>query len=129
MSHGRLRTGTGPSLVEADTGAVAEDQRSRRGRSLLLALATLAVAAGSVLAFARLDWVLASFAVIVAVTVLVMAFAARNWDQHATYEEREAARARKRKEKWERGAAARARDRARWEAHQAKQAQRSPEQP
>src|SRR3712207_9482550 len=93
-------------MAGADTGGVADDQRSRRGRSVLLALACLVVAAGSVLAFVRLDWVLASFVVIVAVTLLVMAVAASNWDQHATYEEREAARARKRKEKWERGAAA-----------------------
>jgi membrane protein implicated in regulation of membrane protease activity len=108
---------------------VAEQQRGRRGRSALLWLATVAVAAGAVLAFALLDWVLASFVVIVAATALVMAFAARDWDQHATYEEREAARARRRKEKWERGAAARARDRARWEAHQARQAQKTSDQP
>jgi hypothetical protein len=96
---------------------------------MLLGLATLAWAAGTVVAFARLDWVLASFVVILGGTVLVMAVAASNWDQHATYEEREAARARRRKEKWERGAAARARDRARWEAHQARQAERTPDQP
>jgi hypothetical protein len=50
---------------------------------------------------------------------------ARDWDQHPTFEDREAARARRRKEKWERNADARARDRARWEAHQAKQAKKA----
>jgi hypothetical protein len=106
-----------------------EQQRPGRGRSTLLVVAALAWVAGTVLAFTRLDWVLAAFVVIVGATVLAMAFAARNWDQHATYEEREAARARRRQEKWERGAAARARDRERWEAHQAKQAQRSADEP
>jgi len=107
-------------------------QRPRRGRSVLLVVATLVWAAGTALAFTRLDWVLAAFVVILGATVLAMAFAARNWDQHATYEEREAARAGRRQEKWERGAAARARDRERWQAHQAhqaKQAQRPPGQP
>ena len=55
--------------------------------------------------------------------MLVVAFLARDWDSHSTYEERELARARRRAEKWERGADARARDRASWEAHQARQAQ------
>jgi len=54
------------------------------------------------------------------VTGGVIAFVARDWDQHSTYEERELARSRKRAQKWERNADARARDRARWEAHQAR---------
>jgi hypothetical protein len=80
------------------------------------------VAVVSVLAFLVLDPILAAFLVILLVTGAVIAVLARDWDQHSTYEEREAARARKRAEKWERNTAARDRDRARWEAHQAKHA-------
>jgi hypothetical protein len=78
------------------------------------------VAVVSVLAFLVLDPIVAAFLVILLVTGAVIAVLARDWDQHSTYEEREAARARKRAEKWERNTAARDRDRARWEAHQAK---------
>ena len=76
---------------------------------------------GSVLAFRFLDPIVAAFLVILLVTGGVIAFVARDWDQHSTYEERELARSRKRAQKWERNADARARDRARWEAHQARQ--------
>jgi hypothetical protein len=79
------------------------------------------VAVVSVLAFRLLDPILAAFLVILLVTGAVIAFLARDWDQHSTYEEREAVRARKRAAKWERSADARARDRARWDAHQARQ--------
>src|SRR4029453_8744840 len=65
-----------------------------------------------------------AFVVILLVTASVIALVARDWDRHSTYEERELARARKRAEKWERGKDARARDRARWEAHQARQAEK-----
>ena len=80
------------------------------------------VAVVSALAFLLLDPILAAFLVILVVTAAVIAYVARDWDQHSTYEEREAARARKRAAKWDRNQAARDRDRARWEAHQAKQA-------
>jgi hypothetical protein len=76
---------------------------------------------GSVLAFLLLDPIVAAFLVILLVTGGVIAFLARDWDQHSTYEERELARSRKRAQKWDRNAEARARDRARWEAHQARQ--------
>jgi hypothetical protein len=79
------------------------------------------VAVVSVLAFLLLDPILAAFLAILLVTGVVIAVLARDWDQHSTYEERELVRARKRAEKWERNKAARDRDRARWEAHQAKQ--------
>jgi hypothetical protein len=82
-------------------------------------------AAGSVWAFLGLDPILASFLMILSGTALVIAVAARDWDRHSTFEERELARARKRAEKWERGKDARERDRARWEAHQARQAKKS----
>jgi hypothetical protein len=83
------------------------------------------VAVVSVLAFAFLDPILAAFVVIVLVTGLVIAVLARDWDQHSTFEERELNRARKRAEKWERNKDVRARDRARWEAHQARQARKA----
>jgi len=79
------------------------------------------VIVGSAAAFVLLDPVLASFLAIVLVTVTVLAALARDWDRHTSFEERELERARRRKEKWERGAAARERDRVRWEAHRARQ--------
>jgi hypothetical protein len=82
-------------------------------------------AAASVLAFLTFDPIIAAFLVILGGTAVVIAVAARDWDRHSTFEERELARARKRAEKWERGQAARDRDRARWEAHQARQAKKS----
>jgi hypothetical protein len=85
----------------------------------------VAVAAGCVLAFVVLDPILAAFAAILLVTGLVVAVLARDWDRHPSYEDREAARALRRKEKWERGTDARARDRAKWEAHQARQAKKA----
>lgn len=96
---------------------------SRRPSPLLVvgALVALAVAVG---AFAVLDPILAAAVAIGALTVLALGAAAQGWDSHATFEERELARARRRKERWERNAGARARDRARWEAHQARKAAR-----
>jgi uncharacterized membrane protein len=76
---------------------------------------------GSVAAFVFLDPILAAFVSIMLVTVVVLAVLAQDWDRHSTFEERELERARRRKEKWERGAAARDRDRAKWEAHRARQ--------
>jgi len=78
-----------------------------------------------VVAFRYLDTIVAAFVVIIGLTLLVCGFLARNWDQHSTYEERENARARRRAEKWQRGAAARERDRVRWEAHRARQAEKT----
>jgi phosphate/sulfate permease len=77
--------------------------------------------AGSVAAFLVLDPVIAAFVAIVLATVVVIAVLASDWDRHSTFEERELERARRRKEKWERGAAARERDRVKWEAHRARQ--------
>ncbi|NEK87834.1 hypothetical protein GCU60_19010 [Blastococcus saxobsidens] len=98
------------------------DSSSSRRLSAPLAVGIvvgLAVAAGS---FWVLDPILAAFVAIVVVVGLAMAVAASDWDSHETFEERELVRARKRAEKWERNAPARARDRAKWEAHQARQA-------
>ena len=98
---------------------------SGRRRSVGLALGAAVWAGASVLAFLELDPIIAAFVVILGATAVVIAAAARDWDRHSTFEERELARARKRAEKWERTKDARDRDRARWEAHQARQARKS----
>ena len=90
-----------------------------------LVLGSTLVVLGSVAAFLLLDVILAAAVAIVLVTLLGAALAARDWDQHSTYEEREQARALRRKEKWDRSQGARDRDRARWEAHQARQARKA----
>lgn len=81
-----------------------------------------AVAVVSALLFLLLDPIVAAFLAILLVTGAVIGYVARDWDQHSTYEQREALRAQKRAEKWERNQAARERDRAKWAAHQARQA-------
>ena len=82
-------------------------------------------ALGSVAAFALLDPVIAAFLCIMGLTVVGAAFLGSGWVRSSTFEEREAERVRRRKVKWEAGAAARERDRARWEAHQARKAGRA----
>jgi hypothetical protein len=103
---------------------------SQAGRRILVAVtvrwvigAAVAVV-GSVAAFLVLDPILATFLAILLGTVVVIAVLASDWDRHSTFEQRELERARRRKEKWERGAAARERDRAKWEAHRARQEQK-----
>jgi hypothetical protein len=100
-----------------------DDDAAGRPRGLLLGGAV--VAASAVLAFVLIDPILAAFLAIIGVTLLGIGVTARDWDRHSTFEDRELARARKRKEKWERNADARERDRARWEAHQARQAKKT----
>ena len=114
MTHDAMNQGA------RDQGA---PSRSRRWGAL--AVGTAVWAAASVLAFSSLDPILAAFLVILGASVLVSVAFALDWERHSTFEERELARARKRAEKWERGKDARARDRARWEAHQARQAKKS----
>ena len=107
-------------------GGMATEQETAAGRpkgGLLVGGAVLTAAA--VLVFLLVDPILAAFLAITGVTLLGIGAMARDWDQHPTFEDREMARARKRKEKWERTADARARDRARWEAHQARQAKKA----
>ena len=87
-----------------------------------LVLLCAVVVLGSIAAVVLLDPILAAFVVIMLVTALGAAVAARDWDQHSTYEEREHARAVRRKETWERSKDARERDRERWQAHQARKA-------
>jgi len=117
--------GTRADRAGADTDGVTEVPKSGGRWSAALGVAALAWAAGAVLAFRYLDPIVAAFVVILTFTLLVVGFLARDWDSHSTYEERENARARRRKEKWDRAADARARDRARWEAHQARQAKKA----
>jgi hypothetical protein len=74
------------------------------------------------LAFLLVNWIPALFVAIVGATIVVVLGMAANWDEHPTFEQREAARAAKRREKWERNKDTRERDRARWEAHQARKA-------
>ena len=87
-------------------------------------VAAVVWAGASAAGFAFLDPVLMVFVSIVGLTVVVMAFLSSDWVRSTTFEEREAERVRRRKEKWDAGAAARERDRARWEAHQARRAGR-----
>jgi hypothetical protein len=81
----------------------------------------VAAVLGSAAAFVYLDPIIAAFVAIMLMTAAALAFLARDWDRHSTFEQRELERARRRAEKWERGTAARERDRAKWEAHQARQ--------
>ena len=81
--------------------------------------------AGSVGAFLVLDPILASFVAIFGLCLYGVAVLASNWEQHSSFEQRELDRARRRAERRERTKDARARDRARWEAHQARQAGKS----
>jgi hypothetical protein len=83
------------------------------------------VVAGCAAAFVLLDPIVATFVALVLLTGLGVAFVARDWDRHPTFEQREQARALRRKAKWERGQAARDRDRAKWEVHQARQAEKA----
>ena len=76
------------------------------------------------LAFRVLNPILAAALVIVAATVLGIAALARDWHQHPSYEEREQLRAERRKIKFAQNQGARDRDRAKWEAHQARQRQK-----
>jgi len=104
---------------------VTEARRTGRRRPVALGAAVLAWTGGAVAAFRYLDPIVATFVVILGLTLVLVAGLASDWDSHSTYEEREQARARRRKEKWERTADARARDRARWEDHQARQTDRA----
>jgi hypothetical protein len=105
--------------------AAAPAERSGGGRVGALLLCAAVVIGGGVLALVFVDPILGAFLLIMGVTLLGIGATARDWDRHPSYEDRELARARKRKAKWERGSAARERDRARWEAHQARQAKKS----
>jgi hypothetical protein len=103
------------------------EERSGSGRPNGVLVGGAVLTAAGVVALFLVDPILGAFLLIMGVTLVGIGFAARDWDRHSTYEERELARARKRQEKWERGSAARERDRVRWEAHQARQARKAAE--
>ncbi|MGY1809033.1 hypothetical protein ACI8AF_16815 [Blastococcus sp. SYSU D00669] len=88
----------------------------------LLGGAVWAVLTG--LAFWLLNPVLAAFVGIFAATLVVVVAVAGDWERHPTFEQRELDRARRRAAKRERTKDARARDRALWEAHQARKSGR-----
>lgn len=115
VARGGRRARTGDALLaQADTGSVA--------RRWLVGVGIWAV--GTALAFLLLNAILAAFIVILGATAVVVVLLGADWDQHSTFEQRELVRARKRAVKRERTKDARARDRARWEAHKARKAQR-----
>jgi hypothetical protein len=76
------------------------------------------------LAFWLLYWVVALGITILIGIGVVVSLMSLDWDQHTTYEQREADRARRRKERYERSAGRRAKDRARDEAATAAEARR-----
>jgi len=84
----------------------------------LLIPALCAALALSVLAFLALSPVLAAAVLIGSLTLVAVATLSSDWEKHPSYEQREQARTLRRKEKWERSAGARAKDRARYEAYQ-----------
>jgi hypothetical protein len=71
------------------------------------------------LAFWLLYWVVAVGIAMIGGIAVVVSLMSTDWDQHSTFEQREADRARRRKERYERNAGKRARDRARYEAAKA----------
>jgi Flp pilus assembly protein TadB len=106
------------AVSDSDSARILTAVRKR----ILIAVAV--VAAIALLTYLTMDAILASFIVIVVAAVALVLVLGSDWEQHSTFEQRELERARKRAAKWERTAGARAKDRARWEAHQAKKAAR-----
>jgi ribulose kinase len=94
----------------------------------LLVPALGAVLALSLLAFLTLSPVLAAAVLIGSLTLVAVAAAAASWEKHPSFEERERVRAQRRKEKWERSADARAKDRARFAAYQEAVAKKAAEE-
>jgi hypothetical protein len=102
---------------------VSDEQTRSRPAGPVVAAVVWAVA--SAVVFVLLDVVIAAFLCILGLTAVALAFLSSDWVRSTTFEEREAERVRRRKAKWEAGEAARERDRARWEAHQARKAGRT----
>lgn len=101
----------------APTGT--EPGRPRSKGPVVSAVVWVLASAG---AFVVLDPIVAAFLCIVGLTAVAMSFLSSDWVRSTSFEEREAERVRRRKAKWEAGATARERDRARWEAHRARKA-------
>jgi hypothetical protein len=117
-------TGGNPGYRRRILTGVSDRPEARPARAkgpVVAAVVWVVVSAG---AFVVLDAIVAAFVCILGLTAVVMAFFSSDWVRSTTYEEREAERVRRRKAKWDAGAAARERDRARWEAHQARRAAR-----
>jgi hypothetical protein len=93
----------------ADTGGVVSKVLKRVLAWLVL----------SGLAFWLLYWVVAVGIAMIGAIAVVVSLMSLDWDEHSTFEQREADRARRRKERYERNADRRARDRARYEAGKA----------
>lgn len=107
----------------SDPAPTGPEARRPRSRGPVVAAAVWVL--GSAVAFVVLHPLVAAFVCIVGLTVVAMSFLSSDWVPSTSFEEREAVRARRRKAAWEAGAAARARDRVRWEAFQARRADRS----
>jgi hypothetical protein len=103
------------------------DTAPRRGAGFLWGGLVVLLVAGY-LAFRVLNPIIAAALVIVGATLLGMVAVARDWDQHPGYEEREQRRAEKRKLKFAENQGARDKDRAKWEAHQARQREKAAQQ-
>ena len=89
-------------------------------------LAGLIWAAVSAFAFVAVGNVIVATGLAVFGLVLLVVLAmAGDWDEHPDFEQRELVRARRRAVKRQRTAGARARDRERWEAHQARKAEKA----
>jgi uncharacterized membrane protein len=97
-----------------------QDTAPRRGAGLLSG-GLVVLIAGGYLAFRVLNPIIAVAVVIVAATVLGVAATAHDWDRHPRFEEREQVRAEKRKLRFAENQGARDKDRAKWEAHRARQ--------
>ncbi|MQA32650.1 hypothetical protein [Modestobacter roseus] len=78
----------------------------------------------TVLAFLA-DPILGAVVLIFGAIGVVMVQLASTWDEHPDFEAREQARAERRKVKWEANAPARDRDRERYQAHKARQAEKA----
>jgi fatty acid desaturase len=76
------------------------------------------------LAFWLLYWVVAVGIAIIGFIALLVTLLSLDWDAHSTYEQREAERARRRQERYDRTAGKRAKDRARYEAAKAAEERR-----
>jgi hypothetical protein len=120
---GALRLGAAAAGGEGDTPVPAAARILGRVATQVLKRVLVWVVV-SALAFWLLYWVVAvGLTIIVGIGVLV-SLLSLDWDAHSTYEQREAERARRRQERYDRTAGKRAKDRARYEAAKAAEERR-----
>lgn len=81
--------------------------------------------AATVATFLLVDPVVGSAVLVFGGALVVVGYLASRWDRGSTFEERELDRARARKAKYEANTGKRAKDRERWQAAQARKAQRA----